>query len=122
MMTRTKAQLSIFAAAFLVGVVFERSVWAEAGGSCTQSVGWGGVGQCGDPDGDPLVCATVVGRDVAGGGQALEVRLHDGVVANARGFAGAEQICSVNDFSEGRESAFALNCLGADQIQLRCQW
>jgi hypothetical protein len=121
-MAHAKAYVSTFAAALLVVVLGERSVSAEAGGSCTQTVGWGDVGQCGDPDGTPLVCATVVGRDVTGGGQALEVRLHDGVVANARGFARGEQICSVNDFSEGSESAFALDCLGADQIQLRCQW
>lgn len=121
-MTHAKALFSIFVAAFLVGVVGERSVSAEAGGSCTQTIAWGEVGQCGDFDGAPLVCATVVGRDVNGGGQAIEVRLHDGVVANARGFANGDQVCSVNDFSEGSESAFALDCLGADQIQLRCKW
>ena len=121
-MSHAKAHASIFAAALLVCVLGESSVSAEAGGSCLQIVAWGEVGQCGDRDGAPLVCATVVGRDVTGGGQAIEVRLHDGVVANARGFARGEQICSVNDFSEGRESAFALDCLDADQIQLRCQW
>lgn len=120
-MAHTKPIVSIVIAA-LSSILGERSVSAEASGSCTQTVAWGEVGQCGDADGAPLVCATVIGRDVAGGGQALEVRLHDGVVANARGFADGEQICSINDFSEGTESAFALDCLGAEEIQLRCRW